>query len=406
MADQPLTPVSEALRRILAAAAGRGSQERVPVADAHGRVLAEDLAALRDSPPFDVSSMDGYALQAADTASNAGPIRVVGESAAGRPFNRSIGPGEAVRIFTGARIPDGADAVLLQERAAQDGETLKPQIEVAPGTSIRRAGIDFAHGDVLLSAGARLSPGHVALAAAMNHAEIPVGSRPVIAILATGDELISPGQDGIDGAIVASNDVGVAAIIREAGGMPVDLGIARDTPESLEAGFRAAITLGADCLVTLGGASVGRHDLVRPVAAGLGARLDFYRIAMRPGKPLNFGTLGDMLLLGLPGNPVSAMVCAELFLRPLVAALQGNREAGADRSEPAILGAALPANDEREDFLRATLTRNDAGQLVATPFNRQDSSLLARYARAQALVIRAPFAPLAATGEACRILRL
>jgi molybdopterin molybdotransferase len=398
--------VDEALRRILASAEGRVSGETVPVEASDGRVLAADIIAKRTSPPYDVSSMDGYALRAQDTAQPAYPLQVIGESAAGRPFTGSVGMGQAVRIFTGARVPEGADCVLLQERAEAAGSMVMPQISVSEGTSIRRAGIDFAAGDTLLTAGTRLTPGMVALAAAMNHAEIQVSRRPLIAILATGDELALPGEDPTGEAIVASNAIGIAAIARRSGGEPLDLGIARDTRESLEAAFRAALAAGADCLVTIGGASVGKHDLVRPVAASLGAELGFYKIAMRPGKPLNFGTLGPMLLLGVPGNPVSSMVCAELFLRPLVTALQGDAAAGQSRREPALLGAGLPANDEREDYLRATLSRNAEGQLVATPFNRQDSSLLSRLARADALLIRAPEAPIGKAGEPCEIIRL
>lgn len=402
-----LLPVEEALARILAAAeAFPRDIDMVPVAEADGRVLARDLVALRTQPPADLSAMDGYALLAADTDPPGKPLRLIGESAAGHPFSGAVHPGEAIRIFTGAVVPPGADAVLLQERAVADGEAVRSEMTLAPGTFIRRAGRDFTAGVVGLRANLRLSPGRIALAGAMNHAEIPVFRRPRIAILATGDELVAAGATSAPDAIVATNAFAIAAMARAAGAEVRDLGIARDTEASLNAAFDAAEGWPADVLVTIGGASVGKHDLVRPVAAARGARLDFYKIAMRPGKPLNFGRLGTMLLAGLPGNPVSALVCARLFLMPLLAALQGDAEAGADVSEPAILGRALPANDERQDYLRATLTRDAEGRLVATPPDDQDSSLLSIYAGASALVIRPPFAPEAAAGTSCRILKI
>lgn len=402
-----LLPVEDALVRILAAAeAFPKSIEMVPVAEADGRVLARDLVALRSQPPADVSAMDGYALQAADTDPPGKSLRLIGESAAGHPFSGIVQAGEALRIFTGAVVPPGADAVLLQERAVANAETVRSEITLAPGTFVRRAGRDFTTGEIGLGANLRLTPGRIALAGAMNHAEIPVFRRPRIAILATGDELVAPGTTNAPDAIVATNAFAIAAMARAAGAEVRDFGIARDTEASLNAAFDAAEGWPADVLVTIGGASVGKHDLVRPVAAARGATLDFYKIAMRPGKPLNFGRIGAMLLVGLPGNPVSALVCARLFLMPLLAALQGDAEAGADMSEPAILGRALPANDERQDYLRATLTRDAGGQLVATPPGDQDSSLLSIYAGASALVIRAPFAPEAGAGTPCRILKM
>ena len=402
-----LLPVAEALARILAAAAEFPKDiEMVRVAEADGRVLARDLVALRSQPPADVSAMDGYALKAADTDPPGKPLRLIGESAAGHPFTGNIQAGEAIRIFTGAVLPPGADAVLLQERAVADEHTVSSEITLLPGTFIRRAGRDFTAGVVGLHANLRLTPGRIALAGAMNHAEIPVFRRPRIAILATGDELVAAGATTAPEAIVATNAFAIAAMARAAGAEVRDLGIARDTKASLDAAFDAAEGWPADVLVTIGGASVGKHDLVRPVASARGAALDFYKIAMRPGKPLNFGRIGAMLLVGLPGNPVSALVCAKLFLMPLLAALQGDAEAGADLSEPAVLGRALPANDERQDYLRASLTRDAEGRLVATPPGDQDSSLLSIYAGASALVIRAPFAPEMAAGMACRVLKM
>lgn len=402
-----LLPVAEALARILAAGTAHPRDvELIAVQDAAGRVLAADLAARRTQPPHDVSSMDGFALHAADTDPPGKALKIVGESAAGHAFAGTVRAGEAIRIFTGAIVPEGADAVLLQERAEVSGDHVASQIALAPDTSIRRAGRDFRRGEVLLTAGTRLTPGAIALAGAMNHATLPVFRRPRVAILATGDELVAPGAAGAEEAIVATNAFAIAAMCRAVGAEVIDLGIARDSRESLEAAFDAALAAKVDCLATIGGASVGKHDLVRPVAAARGAQLDFYKIAMRPGKPLNFGTLGPLLLMGLPGNPVSALVCARLFLMPLLAALQGDVTAGQDESEPAVLGADLAANDERQDHLRATLSRAADGALVATPPADQDSSLLSVYARADALIVRAPHAPAATKGESCRILRL
>ena len=402
-----LLPVAEALARILAAGAARPRDiETVAVQEAAGRVLAADLAARRTQPPHDVSSMDGFALQAADTAPPGKTLTIIGESAAGHPFAGKVGPGEAIRIFTGAIVPEGADAVLLQERAEVSGDHVTSQIALAPGTSIRRAGRDFRLGEILLTVGTRLTPGAIALAGAMNHATVPVFRRPRVAILATGDELVAPGTAGAEEAIVATNAFAIAAMCRAVGAEVVDLGIARDSRESLEAAFDAALAAKVDCLATIGGASVGKHDLVRPVASARGALLDFYKIAMRPGKPLNFGAMGPLLLMGLPGNPVSALVCARLFLMPLIAALQDDSSAGQDESEPAVLGADLAANDERQDHLRATLSRTSDGALVAMPPADQDSSLLSVYARAEALIVRAPHAPAVTKGQICRILRL
>ncbi|WP_246155597.1 gephyrin-like molybdotransferase Glp [Rhabdaerophilum calidifontis] len=405
-----LLPVAEALARILAGARP-GAVEQVPVEMADGRVLAADLAARRTQPPADLSAMDGFALRAADTDPPGRALRVIGESAAGHAFAGTLGPGEAVRIYTGAILPAGADAVLMQEQAKTvtddtGSESVRSTIPLASGAFIRRRGRDFSAGTVHLRAGTRLDPGRIALAGAMDHAEIPVFRRPRIAILATGDELVRPGAGGPEGTIVASNGFAIAAMARRAGAEILDLGIVPDRRAAITAGFDRAGAWPADALVTIGGASVGRHDLVRHVAAECGARLDFFRIAMRPGKPLNFGTLGPMLLLGLPGNPVSALVCAHLFLMPLIAALQGDAAAGAPAEEPAILGAPLPANDLRADYLRARLARDAAGRLVATPAADQDSSLLTVYAEAEALILRAPGAPAAAGGDPCRILRL
>lgn len=405
MSKAPLLPVSEALARILAGARARKLEmETIRIEEADGRVLAEDCVARRTQPPRDVSAMDGFALCASDTPGK--PLKIIGESAAGHPFAGQIGPGEAIRINTGAYVPAGADAVVMVEQTEVSGDTVTPQITVPPGAHIRRAGQDFTRGAVGLPAGTRLDPGKTALLGGMNNAEVSVFRAPKIAILATGDELVPPGAATDDEQIIATNNFAIAAMARRAGAVTRDFGIARDNEASLHAAFDAMRAWGADVYVTIGGASVGAHDLVKPVAAARGASLDFYKIAMRPGKPLNFGALEGALLLGLPGNPISSFVCTRLFLLPLIAALSGDPLAGAEQPEPALLGAPCKANDERADYLRATLSRDEAGRLVATPLARQDSSLLSAYAQAQALILRPPHAAPAAAGESVSILRL
>jgi molybdopterin molybdotransferase len=405
MGAEPLLPVEEALSRLLAVAkAHRLPEEMIPVAEADSRVLAADLVAQRTQPPFAVSAMDGYAVIAQETQTLA-PLHIVGESAAGHAFTGLLEPGQAVRIFTGAQVPEGANAVLLQEDATRMGDHVTPRSPVAEGRHIRPAGVDFKRGQALLHAGERITPAKLALAAAMNHAEVAVSRRPRIAILATGDELAMPGADAPPEAIIASNSLAIAAMARRVGADARDFGIAKDTREAHIAAFTAARDWGADVLVTIGGASVGEHDLVRPIAAEMGAEQAFYRIALRPGKPLNFGTLGKMLLLGLPGNPVSAIICAKLFLLPLLATLQGDNHP-IEEPEPAFLGRDMPANDARQDYQRARLTRGADGKLVAHPVDNQDSSLLSRLAAADCLLIRPPHAPAAKAGDACVVLRL
>jgi molybdopterin molybdotransferase len=401
----PLLPVADALARILAGAKGRARHtEVIRVERADGRVLARDCASLRTQPPRDVSAMDGFGLRAADTPGK--PLTIVGESAAGHPFSGQVGPGEAVRINTGAYVPEGVDAVLMVEQAEISGEILVSTIPCPVGAHIRRAGQDFARGALGLGAGTRLTPGRIALLGGMNHAEVSVFRAPKIAILATGDELVAPGAATDDDQIIATNAFAIGAMARRAGALTRDFGIAKDTEASLHEAFDAMRDWGADVLVTIGGASVGAHDLVKPVAAARGASLDFYKIAMRPGKPLNFGAMEGALLLGLPGNPVSSFVCARLFLLPLVAALSGDARAGSEVPEAALLGAPCKPNDERADYLRGALSRDGAGALVATPHPRQDSSLLSAFAEAEVLIIRAPHAPRAEAGERVEILHL
>jgi molybdopterin molybdotransferase len=397
-------PVADALAAILAGAEPL-PEEMVALDAAFHRVLARDLAALRTQPPRAMSAMDGYAVRAADAGHAGARLRVIGEVAAGRPFEGKVGPGDAVRIFTGGVIPEGADAIVIQEDAAVHGDNIEIKEAAPPGRHIRRAGIDFKKGDVLLARGARLTDRDLSLAAGMNHPQLPVRRRPEVAILATGDELVMPGSTPGPGQIVYSNGYALRALARHEGAETLDLGIAADTIEATTAGIRRARDSGADILVTTGGASVGDHDLVKQSLEAEGVAMAFWKIAMRPGKPMMHGRLGAMRVIGLPGNPVSSYVCGFLFLVPLIRALSGRAVIHHAR-ERAVLGRDVAANDLREDYLRARLEARADGTLVATPVDHQDSSLLGNLGKAQALVIRPPFAPKASAGSPCDILRL
>ncbi|TCM58999.1 molybdopterin molybdochelatase [Rhizobium sp. PP-F2F-G48] len=401
-----LLPVETALERLLSAARPVTETETVAMGDAQGRVLARDVAARITHPPFDSSAMDGYALRSDDIAKVGSIVTVIGESAAGNRFTGTVLSGQAVRIFTGAPVPDGADTVLIQEDAERlDGNRIRTGFVPVKGRHIRPKGQDFRQGDVVLHAGERLDAGRLTLAAGMNHDRIEVYRRVRVAILATGDELLPPGSSTIGpDQIIASNTLGIAAIARENGAEIIDLGIVPDRRSSIEERLTAAQTAGADILVTLGGASVGDHDLVQSTLVGAGMELDFWRIAMRPGKPLMVGRLGDMQVLGLPGNPVSSLVCGLLFLEPLVLAL-GHLQRR-DRLASAITAGALPANDKRQDYIRAKLDRLPDGRLSATAFERQDSSMMQTFAQSDALIVRAPAAPEAEAGSLCTILLL
>jgi molybdopterin molybdotransferase len=371
----------------------------------HHRVLARDVAALRTQPPQAMSAMDGYAVRAADAAKVATRLKVIGEVAAGRPFDQNVGAGEAVRIFTGGVIPDGADAVIIQEDTVAEDGGITITEAARPGRHIRRAGIDFRKGDVLLTRGTRLTERDLSLAAGMNHPELAVRRRPKVAMLATGDELVMPGETPGPGQIVYSNGYALRALARDEGAEVIDFGIAADSIDATTLGIRRAREAGADILITSGGASVGDHDLVKQSLEAEGVTMAFWRIAMRPGKPMMHGRLGGMRVIGLPGNPVSSYVCAFLFLVPLIRSLSG-RDTIRHVGETALLGRDLAANDLREDYLRARLERRADGALIATPVDHQDSSLLGNLAAARALVIRPPFAPAAPAGSPCEILRL
>ena len=399
-----LMPVAEALAAVLAGAEPL-SEEMVVLDAAHHRVLARDVAALRTQPPQAMSAMDGYAVRSADASHVAARLKVIGEVAAGRPFEMTIGKSEAVRIFTGGVIPEGADAVIIQEDTVVEGGGITITEVAIPGRHIRPAGIDFRKGDVLLAKGTRITDRDLSLAAGMNYPELAVHRRPKVAILATGDELVMPGSTPGPGQIVYSNGYALRALARAEGAETIDLGIAADTVEATTLGIRCARDSGADILITTGGASVGDHDLVKQSLEAEGVTMAFWRIAMRPGRPMMHGRLGAMRVIGLPGNPVSSYVCGFLFLVPLIRALSGRSDIH-HISERALLGRNVAANDLREDYLRARLETRSDGVLIATPVDHQDSSLLGNLAAARALVIRAPFAPAAAAGSACELLRL
>ena len=399
-----LMPVAEALARVLAHTEPLAAVA-TPLADAHGRVLAADLPALRTQPPANVSAMDGYAVHSQDVATAPVRLKLVGEVAAGHPFQGTVGRGEAARIFTGGVLPPGTDTIVIQENTVREGDAVLVNEAPAKGKHVRIEGLDFKRGAVLLAKGRRLSDRDLALAAAMNYPTVPVYRSPKVALLATGDELVMPGGAPGFGQIVYSNGYATMAVARREGCEVLDLGIAPDRVAETAAGVRRAREVGADILVTSGGASVGEHDLVREALAAEGLALSFWKVALRPGRPMMHGRLGAMHVLGLPGNPVSAYVCAVLFLVPLIRQLAGRSDV-VPALETARLGCDLPGNDERADYLRAVLTAGPDGIPVAIPAPVQDSSMLMPLAHADCLLVREPFAPAARMGEWCAIIRL
>jgi molybdopterin molybdotransferase len=398
-----LMPVAEALARVLANAKPLAS-EMALLNDVLGRVLTDDVTALRTQPPSALSAMDGYALRASDVAQAPVTLSVIGEIAAGHPFDGKVGPGQAARIFTGGVMPAGSDTVVIQELTARDGDKVTILKTTALSRNVRQQGIDFTEGQILLRKGRRLTGRDLMLAAAMNHPTLPVHRRPKVAVLGTGDELVAPGSKPRPGEIVYSNGFAIMALARGEGADVSDLGVAHDRIDDIAEAVRQARDSGADILLTSGGASVGEHDLVQKALASEGLELSFWRVALRPGRPMMHGRLGAMQVLGVPGNPVSSYVCAFLFLAPLI-----RRLCGRDDVEPlataAKLGQDIAANDERQDYLRATL-RDGPDGLIATPLPAQDSSLMAPLAKADCLLIRPPNAPAAPAGSQCVILKL
>ena len=385
--------VAEALDQLFALARPLGV-ETVPLLQAHGRVLAEDVAATRDQPPFDGSAMDGYAVVDAAPGMT---LRVIGESAAGHGFDGAVRSGEAVRIFTGAPIPIGAKRVVIQEDVARDGDQITITDKLESNTHIRPAGGDFRVGDTV-SKSRVIGANDIALMAAMNIADVPVMRRPVVALISTGDELVMPGETPGPDQIIASNTFGLHALLRDLGAAPRLLPIAYDNEASLRTAFDLA--QGADLIVTIGGASVGDYDIVANLAPQLGFDQQFYKVAMRPGKPLMAGTFGNAMMIGLPGNPVSAMVCGHVFVAPVVRAMLGLAARAAPRLT-APLAEDLPPNGPREHYMRA---RFEDGGLVA--FGSQDSSLLSILGAADALIVRPPHDPEQAKGTLVEYLPL
>jgi len=396
-----LIPVEEARARILKGVAPLPAED-VKLAHALGRVLAKPLKASRHQPPFDASAMDGYAVIAADVAAAPASLKLVGLSAAGHGFKGRLKRGQCVRIFTGAPVPKGADAVVIQENTEASAHEIKVLSAAKPEQNIRFAGLDFRKGDALLPAGLTLGARDIGLAAAANAPKLAVRRRPVVALISTGDELVLPGQRPRADQIVTSNSHALAAMAEHLGATVVNLGLVPDKLKATERAIHKAAK--ADILVTTGGASVGDHDYVQEALTNSGVAIDFWKIAMRPGKPFMYGRRRGQHVLGLPGNPVSALVCARLFLKPLINALLG-LPAGDDLVE-ARLGASMKENDSRQDYVRATLVEAADGSRIATPFAKQDSSMQRTFREAQALIVRPPFAKVAGPGDVVKILRL
>jgi molybdopterin molybdotransferase len=401
-AKQTLMPVADALKRVLSGVQTL-STEDVPLSVAAGRVLAEDVKARVSHPPADVSSMDGYAVRAADVVSVPASLSLIGESSAGDGFDGSVGAGQCARIFTGAPVPGGADAIVIQEDTDRDGDTVIMKERSKAGRYIRPAGLDFKKDQVLLETGTLLSARHVGLAAGMNVPTLKVQRRPKVALLGNGNELVEPGNSVGPHQIINSNTVAMMAFVAACGGEPIDLGIARDTVESLKEKMTAAQD--TDLLVTMGGASVGDYDLVQQVLGDKGFDLDFYRIAMRPGKPLIFGHMNGLPVLGLPGNPVSVSVTALVFMKPALEKMLGIAQ-DSNPTETALLGSDLSENDRRQDYLRSKLSFDHNGERIATPFSKQDSSMMATLAHADCLIVRAPHATALEKGSRVEIISL
>jgi molybdopterin molybdotransferase len=390
--------VEQALEKILGGIAPTVS-ETVSIDDALGRIIASPLSARHTQPPFDASSMDGYAARRSSETST---LRVIGQAAAGHPFQGGVSKGEAVRIFTGAPLPDGTDAVAIQENCDRHGDWVTiPKSNLDP-SYVRHRGSDFKTGDTLLEAGRTFGAREISLAASMGHGTVPVRRRPRVAIIATGDELVLPGETPGPGQIVCSNHLGIHALCTRSGADAHFLGIACDTRADLDAHLDRAA--GFDVVITIGGASVGDHDLVAPALQSRGVTLGFWKIAMRPGKPLMFGQLGAQRLIGLPGNPVSSLICARLFVVPLIRAMLGTTEDQA--AMEAITTAPLDANGPRAHYMRATLSTAADGTKCVTPARSQDSALLSVLADANCLIIRPIGANASLAGTAVPVLLL
>jgi len=378
--------------------------ETVPLARAHRRVLLKPLLARRTQPPFDASAMDGYAVRAEEIVPGK-PVFLAGTSQAGQRFTGMMQSGECVRVFTGAPMPIGADAVIIQENAKADGNKVVFETQSTPGQFVRKKGYDFVEGTELLQPGAGLTPAMLNLAASANYPQVEVARRPKIAILSTGDELVAPGSELGADQIVASNAFGLTPLLSAYADKIVDLGIIRDDKPALEKAILGAFDWGAEVLITSGGASVGERDYVRDALRDLGVNLDFWKIAMRPGKPLMFGTRGRRLVFGLPGNPISAFVTATVLVRPALRHMTGHT----DPFWPFMgvpLVADLPRNGERRHFVRGKLSRNEIGFLEVMPIAETDSGHSSSLAEADALIIQPEDSPGIQAGEIVEIIPL
>lgn len=399
-----LLSVDDALARLLDSADPKG-EEKVSIGNAHGRILSQNITSKRAQPPFNASAMDGYAIRYTDACKIGMTLHVVGESAAGHRYNGTFGQGEAVRIFTGAPVPEGADTILIQENTkALEDNVIEVTDPAQADRHIRLKGVDFDENQMLLQKSRRLDYSALTLAACMNQSHMSVFQKPKICVLATGDELVEPGGSPDEDQIISSNSYGVAALCTTAGAEAIDLGIASDDMDDIKTRVQKAIDSESDILVTIGGASVGDYDLVQKALVEMGMELNFWKIAMRPGKPLMFGKLGDMRFMGLPGNPASCLVTANLFLAPLVRKLAGNP--ATQVVQKAKTTVELPQNAERQDYMRARIERDENGDLIATPFSRQDSSLVRVFADANGLLIRPPNAKSVKIGETCDVIML
>ena len=395
--------VTEALTRILKDITPLDS-EPVALTEAAGRILADDVAATLTQPPFDASAMDGYAVRAGDVAKLPATLTVIGEAAAGHGYSGSLNAGHAVRIFTGAPLPAGGDAIIIQENTTRDGDTVTITEGTPDPMHIRPRGLDFAEGDVLLKSGHTLNARSLTLAAAMGRATVPVRRKPTVAIIATGDELVLPGEVVGPDKIVCSNPFGLLALVKNAGGDGTFIGIAGDSKEALSAAIQKA--KGADVLITIGGASVGDHDLVAPALEAEGMNLDFWRIKMRPGKPLLFGRLGAQRVMGLPGNPTSSLICGRIFLVPLITALLGTNTEAVTQGQTAQLAEPLPANGPRAHYMRGVIRDETTSPPTVAALSAQDSSMLTPLAGADCLIVRDANAPAADVNEHVIMLKL
>lgn len=403
-----MVPAPLALELVLAGASSVGTQE-IDLAQANGRILSEDLISKRTQPPFSASAMDGYAVRHNDLGHSETTLTLVGEAAAGHPYQGQVGKAECIRIFTGASVPNDTDTIIIQEDTSSRGDQITILENASMGKFVRPAGLDFQTGDCLLTKGTMLDPQSLSLCASMDYPSLIVCAKPKVAVLATGDELVFPGQSTNPGQIIASNTFGVSAIAESAGAQVTNLGIALDTLDDLKSKIDKALGDGADLIVTSGGASVGDHDLVKPVMESFGFRFSFVKIAMRPGKPVIFGQATidgkERRFLGLAGNPVSSLVSSHIFLKPLIRLLGGYP---ADMAKPvqATLRVGLFANDEREDYVRGKASRGADGELIVEPFERQDSSMLATLSKADCLIIRPINAHAAKAGDTTRVIML